>query len=98
MEVETIHIGGTGIIGALTALIAFFGNRSVKAIDKNLEELNETVMQQALDHERLKTKIAEEYTKDSTVQSSLARIHGRIDDVISLLMKLTGEKHGSHNQ
>lgn len=91
----------TGIVGAfglLGTIAAWLMNRSVSRLDSDIEAHRtrldgheEKIHSQALDLANFKTHVSDNYAKDASVQSSLARIHDRIDqlpkDIISLLRK-----------
>lgn len=70
MEAESIHVGATGIIGTFMTVMAFFGVRMVKQIDKNTADISEH-----------KIEDAGKYATNSDVKESLNRVHDRIDDM-----------------
>ncbi len=67
---ENIHATVTGVLSVVTGVLAFFGVRLVKQVDKNTEELS---------HHRIED--AGKYATNTDVKESLGRIHDRIDDM-----------------
>ncbi len=59
------------------AIIGFFTKRTMDDLKENITKTNNI----ELDHANYKTHVSENYAKDATVQSSLTRIHDRIDEV-----------------
>lgn len=59
------------------AIIGFFTKRTMDDVKDNTNKINKI----ELEHANYKTHVSDNYAKDATVQSSLSRIHERIDEV-----------------
>lgn len=76
-------VTGVGIGGSL---IAWLMNRSIARLDSDMQEHGATLKDHERKHaecslevERFKTEVHRDFAKDATVQSSLSRIHERLD-------------------
>lgn len=86
----TITLVGTG-----GAMIAWLLNRSISQIDESLGGHDEILSRHtdlhakcSLELSQFKTEVANNYAKEATMQSSLERIHDRIDDVAKDIKQL----------
>lgn len=78
----------TTIIGSGGLFICWLMNRSITRLDTDisthsdrLNEHDEKHQTCSLELANFKTEVANNYAKDASVQSSLGRIHDRIDEV-----------------
>ncbi len=66
-----------GLLAVVTAMISF----ASKKLIGDVEALKKSDAECKLDLANFKTEVATNYAKDATVQSSLSRIHDRIDSI-----------------
>lgn len=71
------------ILSILIAIGAFVWNRAVKRMD----DMEKYHYADAKDLADFKLESSKTYVKEETIQQSLSRIHGRIDDVFEALLQ-----------
>lgn len=79
-ETEAIGIlwkAGVAVMGIGGMIISFFTKRVVTDVDN----LKRSESECKLDIANFRAEVARDYAKDASVQSSLSRIHDRLDDL-----------------